>query len=505
MKCDHFSGNPAPPETSPVTACGTERTTSENNSMKMIFTIILLCVIGTTAYCQDAPGTFIAKPPQPWISDGIIYQVFLRSFTSEGTLKAATRRLDDIAELGATIIYLSPVMLADTSTNREFWSPRQKTAPGNNPRNPYRIMDYYQIDPEYGTGDDLKEFIATAHRLGLRVLLDIVFSRTGPSYSSLTQNPENYLLDSHGKYLPDAYNFLRLNVASKGLREYLIKNLEYWIKEYDVDGFRCDSAGDTPVDFWDEARARVEKMRPDAAMLAEGNVPDQMLRAFDVSYGVHVWNYALRDVFVDGKPASFLRETWEKQNKRFPAGALLLRYSDNHDLRRTDMLFGEKGGKAVNVCNYMLDGVPFIYNGQEIGDGAPIGIWAHYPILWEAGGLPEKSTERNWYKQLITLRKSAKVLRSGKTIWLETDKPDAVAAFVRRDGDEEILTVVNVSNRLINDAVVALPEVKDGKYDVIFTNGKSKEVTMTKGKIHVPLESFGYLVCKPGKGAGTDK
>lgn len=464
--------------------------------MKKILNIFVLCIIGITVYCQDSPNTFVAKPAQSWISEGIIYQVFLRSFTNEGTLKAATQRLDDISELGATIIYLSPVMLSDTSTNRNFWSPRQKTAPGNNPRNPYRIMDYYKIDPEYGTKEDLKEFIETAHNLGLRVILDIVFSRTGPSYHILTQNLENYRLDSAGNFIADGYNFLRLNFEYKNLREYLIKNMEYWIKEYDVDGFRCDSSVDVPLDFWEEARVRIEKIRPDVGLLAESNVPNEMLKAFDVSYGAHIWNYALKDVFVNGKPAIFLQQTWEKQNKNFPKGALFLRYSDNHDLRRTDILFSEKGGKAVNVLNFMLDGVPFIYNGQEIGDGAPIGIWAHYPILWEARGLPEKTIVRNWYKELITLRKNEKVLKNGKTIWLETDNPEAVAAFVRRNGNEEIVTVVNVSNRLINNAVVILPEKKDGKYNVIFTNGGIKEVTMTKGKVPVSLESFGYLVCK---------
>jgi cyclomaltodextrinase / maltogenic alpha-amylase / neopullulanase len=461
--------------------------------MKRLFQTILLSITGVVVYCQSTQNSFSAKVPPSWISGGIIYQVFLRSFTQEGTIKAAAHRLDNIAELGATIVYLSPVMLADTSTNRDFWSPRQKASSSNNPRNPYRIMDYLKVDPEYGTEKDLKEFIITAHHIGLRVIMDIVFWHSGPS-NVLTKHPEFYQRDSDGKFLTNNYNFLVLNYKNKDLREYLINNMEYWIRQCDVDGFRCDVSGAVPLDFWEEARSRIEKIKPDAGMLAESNAPNELLKAFDVSYGFP-WYNALADVFKNGKEAIFLKETYYKQSNYFPKNSLFIRYSDNHDLERTNIVFSEKGSKTVNVLNFMLDGVPFLYNGQEIGDCAPIGIWAHYPVLWEAQGLPQSIELRNWYKELISLRKNEHVLLNGKTIWLETDNPGSIAAFLRRDANEEVLTFINVSNRKQNVSI-KFPDEYDRFYKSIFNNNSVKDITIGKGHKTVSLDSFGYFVGK---------
>ena len=139
----------------------------------------LLAITGALAL---ATGVFAAQPtplnerqarPSPvWVTRGVMYQIQPRAFTPEGTLKAATERLPKLAGLGVDIIYLCPVFVADDDPNIQGRSPRQKKTRMNNPRNPYRMKDYYHVDPEYGTDDDLKTFIAEAHMLGMRVLLD---------------------------------------------------------------------------------------------------------------------------------------------------------------------------------------------------------------------------------------------------------------------------------------------------------------------------------------------
>ena len=121
------------------------------------------------------PAAFQARPSPEWLTRGVMYQVWLRGFTPEGTLRAATKRLPSVAELGANILYLSPVCLQDDDMRQEFWSKRQMASGTNNPRNPYRIKDYNQVDPEYGNDADLREFVVTAHKLGLHVLLDLVY------------------------------------------------------------------------------------------------------------------------------------------------------------------------------------------------------------------------------------------------------------------------------------------------------------------------------------------
>ena len=122
-----------------------------------------------------------ARPSPEWVTRGVMYQIQPRAFTPEGTLKAATTRLHELADLGVDIIYLCPVFVSDDDPNTKGWSPRQKKSGMNNPRNPYRMKDYYHVDPEYGTDDDLKAFINEAHKLRMRVLLDMVYLHCGPS------------------------------------------------------------------------------------------------------------------------------------------------------------------------------------------------------------------------------------------------------------------------------------------------------------------------------------
>ena len=116
-----------------------------------------------------------ARKSPAWLKNAVMYQLFLRAFTPEGTFRAAEKKLPELASLGVDIVYLCPVCLQDDDMRKEFWSDRQKFSGTENSRNPYRIKDFYSVDPEYGTEANLRSFIATAHKLKIRVLLDIVF------------------------------------------------------------------------------------------------------------------------------------------------------------------------------------------------------------------------------------------------------------------------------------------------------------------------------------------
>ena len=120
-----------------------------------------------------------ARTSPEWITRGVMYQIQPRAFTPEGTFKAAQARLPKLADLGVTILYLCPVFVADDDMDQASWSPRQKKSGMNNPRNPYRMKDFYHVDPEYGTDQDLKNFAAAAHALKMRVMLDMVFLHCG--------------------------------------------------------------------------------------------------------------------------------------------------------------------------------------------------------------------------------------------------------------------------------------------------------------------------------------
>ncbi|MBM3888156.1 MAG: hypothetical protein FJ388_03420, partial [Verrucomicrobia bacterium] len=247
--------------------------------------VLLLASLAILRAAEPAKSlsTLQARPSPEWLTRGVMYQVWLRGFTPEGTLRAATKRLPQVAELGANIIYLCPVQLADPDMRQEFWSKRQKASGTNNPRNPYRIKDYNRVDPEYGSEADLREFIATAHKLGMRVLMDLVYFHCGPT-SPLMNERDFIQRDESGKAVTGGWNFPRLNFNSRGLREHLWANMAHWVKDFDADGFRCDVSDAVPLDFWEEARTRLEPLRPDLVMLAEGQRQDDQLKAFDINY-----------------------------------------------------------------------------------------------------------------------------------------------------------------------------------------------------------------------------
>ncbi|MGI6573598.1 MAG: alpha-glucosidase C-terminal domain-containing protein, partial [Fermentimonas sp.] len=257
--------------------------------------------------------------------------------------------------------------------------------------------------------------------------------------------------------------------------------------------------------FWEETRRRLEKIKPDIGMLAESDSSDEQLYAFDVSYGFG-WFRSLRRVFVDGEPAITLEETWKDMNQRFPTGSRFIRWTDNHDQFRPEIVFSKKGSMAANVLNFTIDGVPFIYNGQEIGDASPYGIM-YYPeksyndngaINWNAQFIPHQKDLRNWYKKLIALRKNEKALLEGETLWLKTNNPESAIAFLRKTDDESIMVVLNVSNRKIK-VKVELQNVTGGKEikpENLFFPGKDEIINLTGKDVTLSLGSFGYYVGK---------
>lgn len=431
-----------------------------------------------------------ARPSQDWVTRGVIYQIQPRAFTPEGTLKAATARLPKVAGMGADILYICPVFVADDDPDQKGWSPRQKKSKRNNPRNPYRMKDYYHVDPEYGTDEDLRAFIAEAHQLGMRVLLDMVYLHCGPNAVFLKEHPDFVKRDAEGKIVTASWGFPAINFASAGLREYLWKNMEYWVTEFGADGFRCDVADGVPLDFWEMARERLEKIRPDICMLAEGRRREDQLKAFDLDYG---WGFQWDN-------AAGFRAHWETMRDERPrGGARFIRFIDNHDIanddydNRIEKAWGSRRVDAMLVALFTLDGVPMIYNGQEVADTARHSIFGKMPIDWANGDTPEGKARLAFCEKLCALRHAERALTDGSVIWLDNDQPDAVLSFLRRTSTGEILSVLNFSEKPVT-VRLKTPEPVAWPGEALISRG-----ARTEGDGNAPavaLEGFGYLVAK---------
>lgn len=457
--------------------------------MRAIAVVVMLGVAVTAGGAETAPlNQQRARTAPQWITEGVMYQIQPRAFTAEGTLKAAAKRLPKLAELGVTVLYLCPVFVADDDMDQASWSPRQKKSGMNNPRNPYRMKDFYHVDPEYGTDQDLKEFVAAAHGLKMRVMLDMVFLHCGPKAVFLEAHPDFIKRGADGKAVNAAWAFPALNFANAELREYLHRNMEMWVRDFDVDGFRCDVADGVPLDFWETARERLEKLRPDVGMLAEGVRKSDQLKAFDLNYG---WGA----VFKEWNNATAIRKQWEKMRDERPrGGSKFIRFIDNHDIanddyaNRVENRWGAAKVQAVLVALFTLDGVPMIYNGQEVADRARHSIFGRLPVDWANGETDAGKERLAFCRKLCAMRRTEESLRKGEMVWLENDRGDAVLSFARR-GSGEVVTVVNLTDGAVRVKVESL-----GKCEAMLSKGAVvKEGT-------VELEGYGYFV---GKGAGA--
>src|SRR6185503_20620415 len=209
-----------------------------------------------------------ARATRDWVRDGVIYEIYPRAFSQQGNFNAITARLDELKKLGVTILWLMPI--------HPIGQEKKKGTIGS----PYAVRDYYGINPDYGTAEDLKRLVREAHARGLKVIIDIVANHTSWD-SVMMKNPEFYERDANGKitYPHDWSDVAELNYGNPQLRQYMTDMLKYWVREFDLDGFRCDVAEEVPTDFWENARAELEKIKPDIVMLAEGHNPALLVNA----------------------------------------------------------------------------------------------------------------------------------------------------------------------------------------------------------------------------------
>ena len=377
-----------------------------------------------------------ARPVRDWVRDGVIYEIYPRAFSQQGNFNAITARLDELKDLGVTILWLMPI--------HPIGQEKKKGTIGS----PYAVRDYYGINPDFGTADDLKRLVREAHARGLKVIIDIVANHTSWD-SVLMKHPEFYKRDASGNitYPHDWYDIAALNYSNQQLRVYMTDMLKYWLRDFELDGFRCDVAGEVPTDFWENARIELDKIKPDIVMLAEAHKAELSVNAFDLDYSWPL-HTALTNVLQGRGRASDLREEWEKEVKEWPKGSLHMRFSDNHDERRAIARFGEPAALAASAFVFTLDGVPMIYNGMEVGDttesGAPA-LFEKMPIFW---AIAERRKEfPRFYKEMMTMRRGSVALRRGTLEWLRNSDESRVVTFVRRAGNEKVLVAINFSSR----------------------------------------------------------
>jgi glycosidase len=367
---------------------------------------------------QPIPYVKLRHPE--WSKNATIYQINTRQFTTEGTFRAAEEHLPRLKDLGAVILWLMPV------------HPIGQKARKGTLGSPYSVKDYYSVNPEFGTLDDLKHFVNAAHRQGMYVILDWVANHTAWDSNLVTEHPEWYARDWKGDFRPTPWwdwpDIIDLDYQNPAVRQYMTEALKYWVTEVDIDGYRCDVAGFVPTDFWNQARKELDAIKP-IFMLAEWESRDLHAEAFDMTYAWS-WHDAVHQITM-GKTtdlsALFVYYSWNE--KAFPADALRMTFVSNHDKNAWEGTefenFGD-GLEAAIVLSCVSEGMPLIYNGQEAGNTRRLAFFEKDPIEWRAHPLGDL------YKKLFALKKTNTALWNGKwgvrMIHIPNSVPDKVFA-----------------------------------------------------------------------------
>jgi len=399
--------------------------------------------INSAIGAETEPSILNTRKSPDWLRSAVMYEIFPRNFSQEGNFNAITARLDELKDLGVDLLWLMPI------------HPTGEKMKKGSIGSPYCVRDFYAINPDYGTTNDFKQLIAEAHKHGMKVIMDIVAGHTAWD-SVLMENPAFYHKDTNGRIHPpnpEWTDVAELNYANSDLRRYMIDMMKYWLRDFEVDGFRCDVAYTVPVDFWEAARVELEKVNPQVIILTDsGARPPLLSQAFDMDYSGNLFS-TLNQVMSSLSPASLLQESWTHTQAQFSKGALHLRFTDHHNETRATARYGVEGALAAQVLILTLDGVPLFYNGMEVGDAtesADPALFEKIPVFWHPGGRPPL---RNIYRDLIKLRKQYGAFVDEDVIWLQNTAPGEVISFLRRDAKDEFLIIINLSSRRVTGSV----------------------------------------------------
>lgn len=387
----------------------------------------------------EAPRVCAGQPAlgmPEWARNAVIYEVNVRQYSDSGKLNAVTEDLPRLRELGVSVLWLMPV--------HPIGEHDRKGTLGSY----YAVRDYRAINPEFGTAEDFRRFVDAAHAQGFRVIMDWVANHSAWDNPLSKEHPEYYVRDAKGAFTPptgtDWSDVIQFDFGNPAVTDYHADAMAYWINEYKVDGFRCDFANGLPTASWEKIAARLRDARPDVFLLAEAELPQQQLKAFNASYSFSML-HTLNAVAQGRACVSHIDDTLARSRVLFPGGAALLYYTSNHDENSWSGSEFERlggGARAFAALTFMLDGIPLIYNGQEAALEKRLEFFERDPIEWR------KHPNAAFYRALCELKKTHPALRTGAPMRrLATTGNDSVYAILRESGGRRVLALLNLTAR----------------------------------------------------------
>jgi glycosidase len=414
-----------------------------------------------------------------------------------------TARLPDLAELGVNALWLAPI---------------NQSPPGDYG---YAVLDYTALRVSYGSEAAFREMVQTAHRHGLRVLMDFVPNHSSDQHeyyqNALRDGPASRFYDFydrdadgtpthyfHWTYLPN------LNFENPEVERWMIESFAYWVREFDIDGFRVDVAWgirQRRPDFWMKWRRELKRIKPDLLLLAEASARDPCYfdHGYDAAYdwtdqlGKWAWEF----VWTSGEA---LTAKLEAELRNRPDGyhpdALIFRFLNNNDTgERFITRYGADMARVATALLLTLPGLPCVYDGDELGaEYTPYG--GPPPLTWEerVPGL------RDYHQRLIHLRRNTPSLYSRHWQLLErTEAPPGVFTYLRwaGPGDAPVLVVLSFSGQAAEAALKLPAEFRWlGEREALYDLLAEQVVPVTAGewlRVNVPAYSARLLTVLPGR------
>ncbi len=362
---------------------------------------IVLTIYFTAIIISFTPKKFdIQKPAETtghpaWSEQSNIYEVNVRQYTPEGTFKAFEPNLERLKKMGVDILWFMPITPIGIEGRKA-----NETQLGSY----YAVRDYKAINPEFGTMSDWKELVKHAHSMGFKVITDWVPNHTSPDNRWIKDHPDFYAKDSAGHFISpfDWTDTRKLNYANNELRDSMIDAMKYWMKESDIDGFRCDVASGPPADFWKQCIDSLKKIK-DVFMLAEGEKAELHTAGFDETYAWSVMEGFVH--YCAGKIT--LKQVDSIINHDiniYPKNSYRMYFTTNHDWNSWEGTEFERFGEAYKpltvFAQTMYQSVPLIYSGQEIPNKKRIQFFVKDTIAWNGYDMAPM------YSTLLHLRQS---------------------------------------------------------------------------------------------------
>ncbi|NII27746.1 DUF3459 domain-containing protein [Pseudoflavitalea sp. X16] len=414
--------------------------------------------------------------PVAWSSNTNVYEVNIRQYTPEGTFAAFARHLTRLADMGVEVLWFMPI------------TPISKAGRKGTLGSYYACSDYSTTNPEFGTVDDFKKLVQQAHEAGMKVIIDWVANHTGLDHVWTTTHPEYYKKDINGKYY-DTHGWddvIDLNYYDQPMRAAMISAMEFWVKECNIDGFRCDMAHLVPLDFWRQARLALDQVKH-LFWLAE--TEDIIyLDVFDTCYAWRWMHHT--EKFCKGQlTLENLVGLLQVYREDYPAFTCPLFFTANHDENSWNGTEYEKydgAARPLAVFDATWHGIPLIYSGQELPNLKRLKFFDRDTIEWTG-----RNQLHDFYKILNQLRKQHPALGNTletRPVRIATTNNEQVFAYARYYENRQVLVVLNLSPQ---PASIQLPE---GKVQGTFTNIFDKRPFIITPQLTIGCKPWDYLV-----------